>query len=104
MGGLPRHDGAMKSEEERRDHLLKQPTFAGPNAGRLLTELHRTHAAVNLIVTYGSALRDGVFGPLTAPQRDVLSEIIGSGQAISEMITEMSEQERRGASDAPPSH
>lgn len=93
-------------EEERKQYLLDQPSFAGYGAGPLLRDLHRTHTAVNLIVTYASSMRDGVFGPLNDRQREVLSEILGSGAALAELISRMSEEARQalpGSDDEPPS-
>lgn len=92
-------------EEERKQQILQQPSFAGHGAGPLLQDLHRTHTAVNLIVTYASSMRDGVFGPLNDRQREVLTEILGSGAALSELISRMSDEARQplpGSDDEPP--
>lgn len=84
----------MLSEEDRRNQLLHQPSYAGPGSPRLLEQLHRTHAAVNLIVAYASSLNDGLFGPVTSQQRTVLGEIIGGGQAIADVLAVVTDDVR----------
>lgn len=69
---------------------MKQ-SVSGYRPGSLLDRLYRMHAPINVVVALGSAIEEGLFGPLSDEQRAYLENVVTSGEMLADLVTEVSE-------------